>query len=330
MTTATRPGTAGGTGGPRIDPRWLPHIPGAQRMNDALREMGDVIPPMNTPEEFAAMRTVPEAFQSQELALPMIRRTIPGPGGDMAVRIATSDQARAIYLDIHGGGFCLGWPEQKDATNARLAATTDVAVVSVNYRLAPEHPYPAGAQDCVAAAEWLLEHGKAELGAETLLIGGDSAGGNLAVLTALRLREQGALDRVAGLNLTYGVFDLSGTPSARNSGDNTLILSRRATHRFHELYLPGRSEEQMRDPAISPLYADLAGMPPALFAVGTLDPLLDDSLFMAARWEAAGNVAQLYVVPESPHGFASFPSPMAGELELLQSEWVRARLDEVG
>jgi acetyl esterase/lipase len=140
----------------------------------------------------------------------------------------------------------------------------------------------------------------------------------------LRLRETGGLERVAGLNLTYGVYDLSGTPSSRNRGADALILSEKATHRFHELYLPGLSLEDMRDPAISPLYANLTGLPPALFCAGTLDPLLDDSLFMAARWEAAGNVADMYVVPESPHGFAQFPSPMAGELELLAAEWVRA------
>lgn len=86
----------------------------------------------------------------------------------------------------------------------------------------------------------------------------------------------------------------------------------------------------MRDPAISPLYADLTGPPPALLCAGTLDPLLDDSLFMAARWQAAGNVAELYVVPESPHGFAAFPAPVATELELLVAEWVRARLDAIG
>ena len=77
---------------------------------------------------------------------------------------------------------------------------------------------------------------------------------------------------------------------------------------------------------ISPLYADVSGLPPALLTVGTLDPLLDDSLFMAARLRAAGNPASLYVVPESPHGFGSFPGPMAGELELLTQEWVRERL----
>lgn len=312
--------------GLQIDPRWELHIPAAQRMNDALRQMGDLIPPLDTPEQVAAVRMLPDMYARQELALPMTRRTIPGPGGELALRVAVPDSVRAVYLDIHGGGFCLGWPEQKDAANARLAQAAEIAVVSVDYRLAPEHPYPAGIDDCKAAADWLVEQAGGEFGADTLLIGGDSAGGNLAALTVLHLRERGRLDRVAGVNLTYGVFDLSGTPSSRNRGADTLVLTSRATHQFHDLYLPGVTPEQMRGPAISPLFADLAGLPPALLCAGLLDPLLDDSLFMAARWRAAGNDAQLYVVPESPHGFAAFPAPMAAELELLQAEWVRARL----
>ncbi len=318
------------TPGLPIDPRWEPHLSGSRRMNEALRQMGDLIPPLDTPEQVAATRVVPEMFALQELPLPMHGLTLPGPGGELTARVAVPDRVRAVVLDFHGGGFCLGWPEQKDGPNARLALTADVAVVSLDYRLAPEHPFPAGPDDCQAAAHWLVDTVEAEFGTSTLLIQGDSAGANLAVLALLGLRERGALDRIAGANLTYGVFDLSGTPSSRNRVDDTLVLTHRATERFHELYLPGRSGEQLRDPAVSPLYADLAGLPPALFCAGTLDPLLDDTLFMAARWQAAGNAAELYVVPETPHGFAGFPTPMATEYELLVAEWVRARLDAIG
>ena len=142
----------------------------------------------------------------------------------------------------------------------------------------------------------------------------------------LHLRKAGTIGRVAGLILTYGVFDLSGTPSSRNRGD-ALVLTERATHEFHDLYLPGRSPEDLRDPSISPLYADLTGLPPAFLCAGTLDPLLDDSLFMTARLQAAGNEAEMHVIPESPHGFAAFPTTMSTELETLSAEWIRARLD---
>jgi acetyl esterase/lipase len=309
-----------------IDPRWGRHVEASARMNDALSRMGDLIPPLDTPEQVAATRVVPDAFRAQELPLTMQTRTIPGPGGEIPARVAVPPTVRGVYLDIHGGGFCLGWPESKDLANAQLALAAEVAVVSIDYRLAPEHPFPAGPNDCKAAADWLVDHALAEFGSERLLVGGDSAGANLSALVALHMREAGTLDRVAGLGLLYGVYDLSGTPSSRNRPKDALVLSLRATHKFHDLYLPGLSVEELRDPGISPLYADLTALPPALFCVGALDPLLDDTLFMAARWEAAGNVAETYVVPESPHGFAAFPTPMAAEFEALHAEWIRARL----
>jgi acetyl esterase len=309
-----------------IHPRWTPHIPAAQGMNEVLRTMGDLIPPLRTPEQVAHARVLPDMYAEQELAITVEHRSIPGPAGAMSVRVALPERVRGVVLDFHGGGFCLGWPHMKDGPNARLARDAEVAVVSLDYRLAPEFPFPAGPDDCRAAADWFIENAKAEFGVETLFLAGDSAGGNLAALAALHLRDAGTIDRVAGLVLTYGVFDLSGTPSSRNRGD-ALVLTERATHEFHELYLPGRSPEELRDPSISPLYADLTGLPPAFLCAGTLDPLLDDSLFMAARLHAAGGDAEMHVIPDSPHGFAAFPTSMSTELEALTAEWIRARLD---
>jgi acetyl esterase len=309
-----------------IDARWLPHVEASARMNDALARMGDLIPPLDTPEQVAAARPVPEAFGVQELPLAAQDRTVPGPAGAVPVRVFVPPTVKAVYLDIHGGGFCLGWPESKDQANAKLALACDVAVISVGYRLAPEHPFPAGPHDCFAVAEWLLEHAGREFGSERLIIGGDSAGANLSVLTALQLRDRGGLERVLGLGLLYGVYDLSGTPSSRNRPKDALVLSLRASHKFHDLYLPGLSADEMRDPAISPLYADLTGLPPALFTVGLLDPLLDDTLFMSARYSAAGNPSKTCFVPASPHGFAAFPTPMAAEFDELHAEWLHERL----
>ena len=309
-----------------IHPRWTPHIPAAQGMNEVLRTMGDLIPPLRTPEQVAHARVLPDMYAEQELAVPVEDRSIPGPAGAMSVRVALPERVRGVVLDFHGGGFCLGWPHMKDGPNARLARDAEVAVVSLDYRLAPEFPFPAGPDDCRAAADWLIENAKTEFGVETIFLAGDSAGGNLAALAALHLRDAGTIDRVAGLVLTYGVFDLSGTPSSRNRGD-ALVLTERATHEFHELYLPGCSPEELRDPSISPLYADLTGLPPAFLCAGTLDPLLDDSLFMTALLQSAGGDAEMHVIPDSPHGFAAFPTSMSTELEALSAEWIRARLD---
>src|SRR5690349_9568943 len=122
-----------------IHPRWHQHVPAAQQMNDALRKMGDVIPPLGTPEQVAAARNVPDVFKTQELPLAVQSRTVPAAEGDRHARVAVPPVVRGVVLDLHGGGFCLGWPEQKDLANARLAVTAEVAVVSLDYRLAPEH-----------------------------------------------------------------------------------------------------------------------------------------------------------------------------------------------
>jgi acetyl esterase/lipase len=101
------------------------------------------------------------------------------------------------------------------------------------------------------------------------------------------------------------------TPSQRLWGDRDLVLSTPIIRWFTDQYLPGRNAEQRRDPDISPLYADLAGLPPAIFTVGTADPLLDDTLFMFERWRAAGNAAEIHVWPEAPHGFVALPMAVA-------------------
>src|ERR1700759_3159205 len=107
-----------------IHERWTRHVEGARQANVALREMGDFTPDFTSPEMVAAIRPVPEVFRGMELAVPVEDGTIPGPAGDMRVRIAKAPDAGAppaVYLDIHGGGFCMGWPELNDAANTRLA-----------------------------------------------------------------------------------------------------------------------------------------------------------------------------------------------------------------
>jgi acetyl esterase len=117
------------------------------------------------------------------------------------------------------------------------------------------------------------------------------------------MRDRHGFTAFRGANLTFGVFDLSMTPSATRWGERNLILSTPIMEWFNQHYVPA---DRRRDPDVSPLYADLANMPPALFTVGTLDPLLDDSLFMHARWVAAGNRAELAVYPGGVHAFTAF------------------------
>ena len=226
------------------------------------------------------------------------------------VRVLASEEPRGVYLHLHGGGWTLGAAELQDESLNAIAQNTGLAVASVEYRLAPEHPFPAGPDDCETAARWLVDGGYLELGAPPLFaIGGESAGAHLAVLTLLRLRETRST-AFAAANLVYGAYDLSGTPSRRRCTD-ALVLTGAVMDWFTDNFLPGLGAEQRRAPDISPLYADLRGLPPALFSVGTLDPLLDDSLFMAARWQAAGNETELRVYEEAVHGFNAFPIAVA-------------------
>jgi acetyl esterase/lipase len=222
--------------------------------------------------------------------------------------------ARGVYLHFHGGAMMLGSPLLNDVGNADLAARLGLAVVSVDYRLAPEHPFPAGSDDCFAVARWLVEHAATEFGTDRLLVGGESAGGYYAALTLLRVRDElDAIDRFIGANLVFGVYDLSGTPASHGirPSDAPDVLDVGVFGFVHECYLPGRSAEDARVPEISPLYADLHALPPALFTVGTADHLLDDTLFMATRWEVYGNGSELAVYPDCVHAFTGFPMELA-------------------
>ena len=218
--------------------------------------------------------------------------------------------AEAVYLHFHGGGMVSGRPEVNDLGNLALAQRHNVAVVSADYRLAPEHPHPAGPDDGVAVAAWLVEHAATEFGSDRLIVGGESAGGYMTAAVVLRIRDDlDAVERVLGANMVYGVFDWSLTPSQRGmrASLGPDILDPASITFFADCYLPGRSPEERRDPSASPLFADLHGLPPALFSVGSADHLLDDTLLMAARWRAAGNDVALFVAPDMPHGFQAFP-----------------------
>lgn len=141
-------------------------------------------------------------------------------------------------------------------------------MVSVDYRLAPEHPFPAGPDDCEAATGWLVQHAAAEFGTERLLIGGESAGAHLAVLTLLRLRDRhGITGAFRAAQLLFGPYDLSMTPSQRLFGSRRLLSNTDSLRRTYELFTPGMGAEQRRAPEVSPLFADLTGLPPARMVV---------------------------------------------------------------
>jgi acetyl esterase/lipase len=234
-----------------------------------------------------------------------------------------------LYLHFHGGGMMAGAPEIGDAGNLEISRRHGIPVVSASYRLAPEHPFPAGLDDGVAVASWLLENGGKAVadggfGARRIILGGESAGGYLAAAVLLTIRDElGAIERIAGANLVYGVHDWGRNPShlglRATAGPD--LLSPEGIAFFTDAYLPGLTDSQRRDPAVSPAFADLHGLPPALLSVGTSDHLLDDTLLLASRWSAAGGDVDLFVGPDLPHGFNAFPCELTGRWAQRTAEW---------
>ncbi|MFF8024690.1 alpha/beta hydrolase [Streptomyces sp. NPDC007896] len=224
------------------------------------------------------------------------------------VRAFVPDRVDGLYLHIHGGGWAFGSAGGQDERLWHLAEQARLAVVSIEYRLAPEHPFPAGPDDCEVAARWLMDHAAAEFGTQRLLIGGESAGAHLSVMTLLRLRDRhGITGAFRAAHLLFGPYDLSMTPSQRSFGSKRLLSNTDTLRGSYELFTPEMGAEQRRDPEVSPLFADLSGLPPARIVVGTEDPLLDDSLFLAQRWQTAGAPVRLGVVAGAMHGFTLFP-----------------------
>ena len=223
--------------------------------------------------------------------------------------IAPEGTPKGVYLHLHGGGWVLGAFDQQDPMLERIADRTGLVCVSVEYRLAPEHPWPAGGDDCESAAVWLAKNAKSEFGTDVMTIGGESAGGHLSAVTLLRMRDRHGYTGFKGANLVFGCFDLNMTPSQRAFGDERLILRTVDIEKFRDATWP--ETQDFGDPAISPLHARLDDMPPALFTIGTRDALLDDSLFMYTRWIAAGNKAELAVYPGGAHGFIAFPGELS-------------------
>ncbi len=225
-------------------------------------------------------------------------KTIPGPGGNIPLMIFKPDTVRAVVLDIHGGGWILGEPANDAEFNEELSRTSKVAVVSVDYRLAPEFPFQACIDDCKAAAKWLLSNSMKEFGTDKIFLSGGSAGAHLVAVTTLYIRDSlKAIGKVKGVNLVYGVYDLDRTPSHRQATDSSM-LTKRDMDEIFQLVFKDWTKQQLESPAYSPLYADLHGLPPALFTIGALDPLADDTYFMEARWRMAGNKTYLAVYPE--------------------------------
>jgi acetyl esterase len=288
--------------------------PETAAFNKRLKKILAGMPPTHTrtPQELREERESGKGYMGPIKRMDEAQdRSVTIRGHTVPIRVFFPDQVKGVYMHMHGGGFVLSRPHHFDRALAETAKRCKVVVVSIDYRLAPENPYPAAADDCEAVAVWLADKAKSEFGSEKLIIGGESAGANLSVVTLVRLRDRHDFTGFRSANLVYGCYDIAMTPSQINYGEENLFISTPMIEWCNDHYVP--QIEKRRDPDVSPIYAELSHMPPALFTVGTLDPFLDDTLFMYARWLAAGNQTRLNVYPGGTHVFNFLPTKIAQE-----------------
>ncbi len=259
-------------------------------------------------------------------AVELVDRVLPTAPYAVPVRVYRPRGAAGplpLVVNLHGGGFVLGNLTGADWLCGRLAALVGAVVVSVDYRLAPEHPAPGPYDDAWAATTWLLEHA-AEVGADAGLAAlvGESAGGNLAALVTLALRDRRRADPTArdvvGQALVYPSTDLTMTSGSALAMADAPVLSKRSVDWYGRQYVPQGLPHSIAldDPRVSPLRAhDHADLPPALLVAAGLDPLRDDALAYAAALERSGVAVRTVLYPDAVHGFLSIPrfEPAAGQ-----------------
>ena len=241
---------------------------------------------------------------------------VPSPVGRIRCQVfsppaspASSRGPRPMMLYLHGGGFTVGQSEDTAYITSRIAMENAMVVVSANYRLAPEWPFPAGLDDCLAVLRWMRSNG-ASLGGDgrRIAVGGDSAGGNFAAALPIMTRDAGAPPPQAAVLLApITDFFFEGHPSFERLGPLGIVYDTAFIGFIRGAYLVhGKNWEH---PHASPARADLRGYPPTLIATGTEDPLVDENRAFAEKLRAAGGTRVEHFVREGmPHGFYFFPA----------------------
>ncbi len=287
-----------------------------------------------TPEQ---ARRLPELLAPAPDAVAMVlQRSIAGPGGPLAVRtyrpIGVDRPAAFVYL--HGGGWVLGSLDASDATCRRLANATGCAVLSVDYRLAPEHRFPSGLEDAYAAIRWARDEGEGMgIDARRLVVGGTSAGANLAAAACLLARDRGGPALAMQVLLVPPLWMATNATESMRANGHGYTLDRATMEWFARQYV--RSNADATDPLVSPYLApDLSGLPPAVIVTAELDPLRDDGELYGQRLREAGVEATVIRYAGMIHGFIGMPVEAARSAfehvgALVRERLARARLTPV-
>ena len=254
---------------------------------------------------------------------------IPGPAGDLPVQLVKpSGDVRGALLHTHGGGWISGDSAQFGHWHAMAAEQCGLLVAGVDYRLAPQDPYPAAPDDCEAAALWLIDRARAEYGVEGVFVRGESAGGHLALTTAMRLKNRHGY-RCRGVISEVPLTDFTNGLPSRLDGFG---VDAEACRQIADAFIPERP--MRRDPDASPAYASVAelrDLPPALFVCGERDGLRDDALLMFMRWRQSGNEAFITIFNGVGHNCTVHNSQEAELAWQIPIEFMRHYLsDETG
>ena len=252
----------------------------------------------------ASFRQLAQGLRPPEQVTPVASaqdRVIPGADGDLTARVYRPEGPGPfpVIAFFHGGGWVIGDLDTHDNQARDLCRGARSVVVSVDYRLAPEHPFPAAADDAVAAARWIAAHHSGLLGDGRLAVAGDSAGGNLAAVVAQQLTRDGI--SLAGQLLVYPAVDAVGGYPSRAENGKGYLLEQKSMDWFLGHYAGPSPDE--RDPRLSPLYGDLSGLAPAIIVTAEFDPLRDEGEAYGQAITAAGGQAEVRRYDGMIHGF---------------------------
>jgi acetyl esterase/lipase len=275
--------------------------------------------PLSIEEQRASFE---EYFTAVPLADGCIVQAIssPGPAGETIVPNDATPSCALLYF--HGGGFFFGSLQSHRHLVSRLAVAAGITAVSIDYRLAPEHPFPAALEDALAAYRWLLAQG---FPANRIVLAGDSAGGNLAAAAVLKIRDDG-LPNPGGLYLISAWLDLTlSGDSYEVKASQDPILARESMREVVQLYL---GQADSRNPYASPVNADLSGIPPLMIQIGADEVLLSESLAFAQQGALHGAGVRLHVWPEMVHAWPLFHTvlPQGSRAIAEAGLWIRETL----
>ena len=302
---------------------WLQEdLAGAHRLNQVL----SLLPRYRTDRRWNA-RLLQGMIESSQRCIPDIAilrgqasiRRIETETGPINIRFTAPPQQQAcgLYIHFHGGAWVIGNARLEGRLARRIARDCGVLVAAIDFENARDDRLDRTVRQCACATEWLIDH-LGDFGVQRAVIGGESSGAHLGCEALLHLRSAGKIGQVVGFYSICGGFNLDGSQSLHNASPDSLVIDAPAAVANLRRLTPFLSNALSH----GPLHADLSGLPPSLFIAGSLDPIVDDSIDMSARWAQQNGNSRCILVPEAPHGFNRFPTSLAAKANAFAREWI--------